>query len=69
MESIWGDVMDSNENEKKPKNWSPGNGYFVGVGVALGAAMGVAFDNIAMGVALGVVIGAAMEWNRNRKQK
>lgn len=59
----------SNESEKKPKKWSPGNGYFTGMGVALGAALGAAFDNIAMGVALGVAIGAAIESNRARKQK
>ena len=58
-----------NESEKKPKKWSPGNGYFTGIGVALGAAMGAAFDNVGMGVALGVAIGAAIDLNRDRKQK
>ncbi|MDX9872809.1 MAG: hypothetical protein RBT41_10370 [Clostridia bacterium] len=62
-------VENSNKSEKKPKKWSPGNGYFIGIGIALGVAMGAAFDNIAMGIVLGVAIGAALDWNRDKEQK
>jgi len=57
-------IEKADKGKKKSNKRSPGNGYFLAMGIALGVGLGAAFDNVVMGLIIGIAIGTAIDWRQ-----